>query len=101
VYGGAGGRFLNAAAFAAPPTGQFGDVGRNSLYGPNQFSMNGSMQRSFQDKYNLTVAATNILNHPSNWGVYSSFNPAVSNLFGTYTNPGAMRALTATFRWTF
>jgi len=103
VYGGAGGLFLNPAAFAAPVQGQFGDVGRNLLYGPNQFSFNGSMQRSFQDKYSLTVAASNILNHPSNWGVYNTFNPDLANYgkFGEFTNPAGMRALSATFRWTF
>jgi hypothetical protein len=106
VYGGDG-RFLNPLAFHSPPTGQYGDLGRNALYGPNQFSMNGSMQRSFQDKYNLTVSATNVLNHPSGWGVYSSFDQTLANAvpnygkFGTYTQPGSMRALTATFRWTF
>jgi hypothetical protein len=103
AYGGPGGLFLNPAAFAAPSAGQFGNVGRDFLYGPNQFSFNGSMQRSFQDKYSLTVAATNILNHPSNWGVYSTFNPELANYgkFGEFTNPGGMRALSATFRWTF
>jgi hypothetical protein len=103
VYGGPGGLFLNPAAFAAPAAGQFGDVGRDFLYGPNQFSFNGSMQRSFQDKYSLTVAANNVLNHPSNWGVYNTFNPDLANYgkFGEFTNPGGMRALTATFRWTF
>ena len=103
VYGGPGGLFLNPAAFAAPPSGQFGNVGRNFLYGPNRFSFDGSMQRSFQDKYSLTVAASNVLNHASNWGVYNTFNPNLADYgkFGEFTAPGGMRALTATFRWTF
>jgi hypothetical protein len=108
VYGGPGGLFLNPAAFSAPPTGQFGDVGRNSLYGPNQFSMGGSMARSFQDKYTVTFAATNILNHPVYSSVYSSMYPTVDSTgtlsygkFGQFLPPSGMRQITATFRWTF
>jgi hypothetical protein len=99
VYGGAGGLFLNPDAFVGPAAGQFGNVGRDSLYGPNQFSMIGSMARSFQDKYTLTVAATNIPNHPSYTGVYSTVGS--SSKFGQFLPPGAMRTLSATFRWTF
>jgi len=108
VYGGPGGLFLNPAAFAAPPAGQFGDVGRNSLYGPNQFSMGGSMARSFQDKYTVTFAATNILNHPVYSSVNSLIDPIVDSAgtvsygkFGQFLPPGGMRQITATFRWTF
>ncbi|HEX3746080.1 MAG TPA: TonB-dependent receptor [Bryobacteraceae bacterium] len=109
VYGGPGGLFLNPLAFQAPPAGQFGNLGRNALYGPNQFSMNGSMARSFQDKYTVTFAATNLLNHPVFSSVYSSFDPVVDpttgqpnyGKFGTFLPPGAMRQITATFRWTF
>ena len=108
VYDGAGGLFLNPAAFAAPPAGQFGDVGRNSLYGPNQFSMGGSMARSFQDKYTVTFAATNILNHPVYSSVYNSMYPTVDSAgtlsygkFGQFLPPSGMRQITATFRWTF
>ncbi len=108
VYGGAGGLFLNPTAFGAPPAGQFGDVGRNSLYGPNQFAMGGSMARSFVDKYTVTVAATNVLNHPTYGSVYSTFDPILGSSgqtnygrFGQLNPPGGMRAITATFRWTF
>jgi hypothetical protein len=109
VYGGPGGLFLNPLAFAAPPTGQFGNVGRDSLYGPNQFSMSGSMARSFQDKYTVTFAASNVLNHPVYSSVYSTFDPitdattgAVSyGKYGQFLPPGGMRQITATFRWTF
>jgi trimeric autotransporter adhesin len=108
VYGGPGGLFLNPAAFGAPPAGQFGDVGRNSLYGPNQFSMTGSMARSFMDKYTVTVAATNILNHPVYGSPYSTFDPILGSSgqinygkFGELLNPGGMRTISATFRWTF
>lgn len=103
IYQHAAGRFLNSQAFAAPPPGQWGDAGRDSLTGPNQFTMNGSMARSFQDKYTVTVNASNVLNHPvfSAWN--STFNPLLPNggQFGLLQPPGSMRQLTATFRWTF
>jgi hypothetical protein len=108
VYGGSG-TFLNPLAFGAPPAGQYGDVGRDSLYGPNQFSMNGSMARSFKDKYTVTFNATNVLNHPTFSNPYSTFNPVTSptmglvnyGKFGELLSPGGMRTITATFRWTF
>jgi hypothetical protein len=100
---GAAGRFLNAAAYAAPPAGQWGDAARNSIIGPNQFSMNGTMARSFQDKYTVTFAATNVLNHPTYTGWNSTFNPNLANggPFGELLPPGGMRTISATFRWTF
>jgi hypothetical protein len=108
VYGGSG-TFLNPLAFGAPPAGQYGDVGRDSLYGPNQFSMTGSMARSFRDKYTVTFAATNVLNHPTFSSPYSTFDPVTSpttgvvsyGKFGELLSPGGMRTITATFRWTF
>ena len=108
LYGGSN-TFLNPLAFATPPAGQYGDVGRDSLYGPNQFSMNGNMARSFKDKYTVSFAANNVLNHPTFSNPYSTFNPVTSPLtgllsygkFGELLSPGGMRTITATFRWTF
>jgi hypothetical protein len=100
---GAPGRYLNPLAFAPPPTGQFGDVGRDSLYGPSQFSMSGSMARSFKDKYTVTVLASNLLNHPTFSSPYSTFDPDLLNYgkFGELISPGGMRTIVGTFRWTF
>jgi hypothetical protein len=97
------GRFLNASAYAAPPTGEFGDAGRFSLIGPHQFSLNGTMARSFYDKYTVTFAASNLLNHPVFSGWSPTFNPALENggQFGQLLGAGGMRQISATFRWTF
>jgi hypothetical protein len=99
------GRYLNAAAYAAPPTGEFGDAGRDTLTGPRQFSMNGSMARSFADKYTVTFNASNLLNHPIFAGWSNSFNPLLLNggAFGQLLPPaqGSMRSISATIRWTF
>jgi trimeric autotransporter adhesin len=103
IYAGIPGRFLNAAAYAAPPLGQWGDAARDSITGPNQFSMNGTMSRSFVEKYTLTFSANNVLNHPMYSGWNTTFNPALANggPFGQLLPPGSMRQVTASFRWTF
>jgi hypothetical protein len=103
VYQASGGRFLNAAAYAAPPPRQWGNAGRNSLTGPNQFTMDGSLQRAFSDHLNLRFDASNILNHPNFTAWNNVFNPALSGggLFGSPLQPGSMRVIQATVRWSF
>jgi hypothetical protein len=103
IYLDSGGRFLNPQAFGAPPSGQWGDAGRNSIIGPNQFTMNGSMQRSFRDNITVQFDAANVLNHPNYRSWNSTFVPNLANggQFGLPNPPGAMRAITATFRWRF
>ena len=65
--------------------------------------MNGSMARSFMEKYTVTFAATNVLNHPVISGWNNTFNPNLLNggQFGVPLGTGTMRQITATFRWTF
>ncbi len=41
IYAGQNGAHINAAAFAAPAAGAWGTAGRNSITGPNQFSLDG------------------------------------------------------------
>jgi hypothetical protein len=94
------GRFLNAAAYGLPPAGQFGNAGRDSLYGPNQFAMIGSAARSFADHITATFNASNILNHPT-FGAWSHTWDPTGGLFGVRGGPGAMRSITATLRWSF
>jgi hypothetical protein len=97
------GLFLNPAAFQAPASGQWGNAGRNSITGPKQFSMTGTLQRTFPwgDRYNvdLQVNATNVLNHVT----YTGFNTNTSSTqFGLpTTNPNGMRVLTTTVRVRF
>jgi hypothetical protein len=40
--------WFNPEAFAAPPAYTFGDVGRNSVYGPGMQSMDIALQRAFR-----------------------------------------------------
>jgi hypothetical protein len=102
LYDGAPGLFLNPAAFVKPQSGFWGNAGRNSITGPAQFSLNGSMQRTFRmsDRLNADVRfdATNILNHVT----YGSWVTNISSLqFGLPQSPSQMRAMNATFRLRF
>jgi hypothetical protein len=103
LYGASSGRNLNPAAYTAPPVGEWGDAGRNSITGPAQFAMNASMARTFRvtDRWNadLRFDATNVLNHVT----YSSWVTTVTNsaLFGLPVSANAMRAMQVTLRMRF
>jgi hypothetical protein len=62
-------QWFNAAAIAAPPTGTFGDEGRNAVQGPNYIDLDATLSRAFRfgERYSLTFRAEyfNILNHPN------------------------------------
>jgi len=96
------GVFLNAAAFAAPAAGQWGTARRDSIIGPNQFSLNATMQRTFRlsKRYNLSAQldATNVLNHV----MYSGWNTSVgSPQFGAPAGTNGMRTIQITMRLRF
>jgi trimeric autotransporter adhesin len=93
---------LNPAAYAKPPAGQWGDAGRDSIIGPKQFTMNGSMSRTFRwgDRFNidLRVDLTNVLNHPT----FPSWNTTISSAqFGLPMSANAMRSVQTTLRLRF
>jgi len=97
VYQTTDGAHFNINAFTAPPAGLWGDAGRNSLTGPNQFAMTASMARSFE-KFDLRFDSTNPINHVS----YPSWNSSVlSGQFGFPSTANAMRSISATLRWRF
>jgi hypothetical protein len=102
LYDGAPGLFLNPKAFAKPADGHYGNAARNLIIGPAQFSLNGSMARTFRmsDRLNADVRfdASNILNHVT----YGSWVANISSLqFGLPTGPSQMRTMQATFRLRF
>jgi hypothetical protein len=93
---------FNFAAFTLPVNGQWGTAGRDTIIGPSQFSLNGSIGRVFRvgERHNIDLRfdATNALNHVT----FTRFNTTVgSNQLGLLSNPGNMRSMTATlrFRW--
>jgi len=102
IYDAPSGLFLNPAAYVAPPSGQWGNAGRNTIIGPRQFSMNASMQRTFRlsDRYSadLRIDATNALNHPT----FPSWGTVISNAqFGIQGLANPMRSVQTTIRVRF
>jgi hypothetical protein len=96
------GLFLNPAAFSPPAPGEWGNVGRNSIVGPNRFSLDASMGRAFRlgDRYNMEfrLNSTNALNHVT----YTSWNTVVnSSQFGLPSAANPMRSIQANLRLSF
>jgi hypothetical protein len=96
------GLFLNPAAFQAPALGQWGNAARNSITGPSQFSMTGTLGRTFPwgDRFNidLRVDAQNVLNHVTYTSWVTNINSAQ---FGLPAAPNQMRILQTTVRVRF
>lgn len=102
IYGGQNGAHLNATAYTTPVPGAWGNAGRNSITGPNQFSLDGAMQRTFRPNKHFyldaRIDATNLLNHP----VFSTWNTVLGNLqFGLPQSANPMRSMQATMRLRF
>jgi hypothetical protein len=96
------GYYLNPTAYAVPAPGQWGNAGRNSARGPQQFSLNGSVGRTFLfgDRLNLDwrLDVTNLLNRVT----YASVNTIVgSPQFGLPTVANPMRRIQSTMRLRF
>jgi hypothetical protein len=94
---------LNPAAYVIAPNGEWGNAGRDSITGPDQFSLNASLARTFRlkDRYSLDlrVDSTNTINHVT----FASWNTVInSGQFGLPTPPAnAMRSLQTTLRLRF
>jgi trimeric autotransporter adhesin len=98
IYTSASNTHLNVAAYSEPK-GQWGNAGRNSITGPDQFSFNSSLARTFRPHgktyLDFALQSTNTFNHAS----FSSWNNNIGNsnvpnsLFGTPVSPNAMRSL--------
>jgi trimeric autotransporter adhesin len=102
IYSARGGAHLNSAAYAAPASGTWGTAPRNSITGPNTFSLDGAMQRTFRPTarfyLDVRVDATNLLNH----AVFNNWNTTVgSTQFGQPVSPSQMRSLQTTLRLRF
>ena len=98
IYDTASGRHLNPDAFTKPLQGQWGTAGRDTITGPGQFSLNGSMGRNFTDRLDLRFDATNLLNTV----VFPSWNTTITSAqFGLPPNANPMRKMQVTLRWRF
>jgi len=102
IYGGHNNAHLNASAFTAPAQAAWGNAGRNSITGPNTFSLDGAMQRTFRPNKHFyldaRIDANNLLNH----AVFTSWNTVVeSTQFGLPQSVNQMRSMQVTMRVRF
>jgi len=100
---GTDGAFFNTAAFTAPPAGQFGNAGRDTIPGPMQFSINAAMNRAFRfgesrRQLQLRLSANNVLNHVVVTGYGTTIN---SSTYGFATAASATRTVTLLLRFNF
>jgi hypothetical protein len=94
IYNSGGLAHLNAGAYSAPASGQWGTAGRDSMIGPDQLTLNSSLARTFRPHGKLyldfSITSTNTLNHAA----FPSWNNLItSTQFGLPVAPGAMRSL--------
>jgi hypothetical protein len=102
LYHGTAGYFLNPAAYTTPAAGEWGDARRDSIIGPDEFTLDGALARTFRLKgtRNLDVRmdATNPLNHAT----YTTWNTTVNGTtFGLPAAVNPMRSLQITGRLRF
>jgi hypothetical protein len=97
-----GSGFFNLAAFALPPSGQFGNAGRNTIPGPGQLSLSLSFGRAFQlderRRLEIRVESQNFTNSVSYTAIATVVN--ASN-YGLATAAQPMRTITLTARLRF
>jgi hypothetical protein len=113
LYQSPAGYHLNVAAFASPAAGQWGTSRRDSITGPGQFSLDGSLSKTYRLRapFNLDVRvdATNLLNHVSytawnttlNWNTGASGTALSSPTFGLPAAANSMRMMQVTARLRF
>jgi len=95
--------FFNLAAFAIPPSGEFGDAGRNTIPGPSLVSLNAAFGRSFQfgesrRRLELRLEGANVLNQVN----YTNINTVVNATnYGLPISASSMRSVTAVLRFRF
>lgn len=96
------GNWFNAAAFSAPPAGQYGTASRNSIEGPGTEVVDVSLSRTVQlgdtRSFEARVTAANALNIVQFSGINTTLN---SPTFGQVSGAAPMRALTVLARYRF
>jgi hypothetical protein len=98
---------LNPAVFADPPAGAYGNLGRDALTGPMQFTTMLTALRTFRlgDRKNLTFNAgiVNPLNHPNvlSWNTNWLPTATANSQFGLPLSYQSQRTITASLRFNF
>ena len=100
---GPGLQLLNPAAFAANPTGTYGNLGRDTLRGPSTFNFDVSLSRTFKLQERMTLQARaeafNVINHTnlgfgtSGAGTVGASMNITSSTFGALTAAADPRIL--------
>jgi hypothetical protein len=107
------GYFLNPNAYAVPSAG-FGNARRNSIEGPDTFSLNANMLRTFRlhSHYSLDaqLTASNVLNHEvytswdTDWVAPGTATPGtttIPSLFGKPVGTNSPRSVSVSLRMNF
>jgi trimeric autotransporter adhesin len=104
ICGGSPFSFFNTAAFATPPTGQYGNEHRGAIEGPCKFNWNMSLAKSFRfgprERHHLDFRweVQNLTNTPAFSGVSATTG---SSSFGRVTSAGSMRTMDLMARFNF
>jgi hypothetical protein len=98
-----GSGYFNLAAFSVPPSGTYGNAGRDTITGPGQIVWNFSLARSInlhseRRRLEIRFDSTNTFNHVNPTGLVTVVN---SSQYGLITNATQMRQMTATVRLRF
>ncbi|HLK32099.1 MAG TPA: TonB-dependent receptor, partial [Terriglobales bacterium] len=96
------GEWFNTAAFVAPPPGQFGDAGRNTIIGPPTILFDMAMTKVIlmgeTRILEVRAQATNVFNTPQFTVIDTTVN---SPSFGRVTTAGNMRQMQLALRYRF
>ena len=94
--------WFNTAAFVIPPSGQYGNAGRNCIEGPGEVNFDMAMTKVFllpeSRFFEVRMSATNAFNRPQFTAIDTVVN---SPSFGRVTSVGAMRTVLMTARYRF
>jgi hypothetical protein len=97
------GSFFNTAAFILPPAGRYGNAGRNTIRGPQTFSMNLSFGRTIRfgetrRVLDVRVESSNLLNSVNIARIGTTVN---SSSYGVALDASSMRSLNLSLRFRF
>ena len=96
--------FFNTAAFAAPPSGDYGDGGRDTIEGPRTVTWNAQLARTVtmgrdgRARLDLRWEVNNVLNHANFTGLNTLFG---SPSFGSVVSAASMRTMDMVMRFNF
>lgn len=94
--------YFNIAAFTIPPSGRFGNAGRNTILGPGFIGVNLSLGRTFtlsdRRRLEFRINSENATNHVNISNISTVVN--ASN-YGLPTSAAAMRTVTMLLRLRF